>query len=349
MNLLQKLTESKRIITIILAAAGIVDMVFYARCDTSCSYLQGDIFGMDLRYIGIGYMLVIMLLSVFRQMAFVRILIACGIGVEIYLIAFQMVHAMYCPFCMLFAGIVIAAFALTYEKPLAVADSRLTQIAYAFGDADLSPIFKRRMPLLLFVFLGYLFILLTFSGSTTPAYGAEPDALPSYGSGPCEVIVATDYFCPPCRSLEAEMDPALDEFLSRKGIRVTFIDVPIHKQTFLYAKYFLYVAKANHKYKDILQARRVLFDIAKTQAISKEEELAKTLKSRGITFEPYDLKTVYQALNKMISTYKINSTPTCVVKYPNDDIRTYVGIFQIRNGLAMLRAWQKNSVKIKDR
>lgn len=347
MTLSTILTEYRRAITAILGITGMGIILFYALCDTSCSYLQGDIFGIDLKYIGTGYMLALIVLTAFRQMAYVRALLALGIGVEIYLIAYQLAQKTYCPFCLSFAVIVMLAFALNYEKPLAIKNGWFKRILHGFGDVELPPFSGKRIPLMAFVFFGYLFIMLTFSGSTMPAYGAEKSPLPSYGAGPYELIVSTDYFCPPCRSLEAELDPALDEFLSRKGIRVTFVDVPLHKQTYLYAKYFLYVAKAARNYKEILHARRVLFSIAENQGITDEGNLAKALNAQGIAFETYDLKPVYHALNGIIKTHKINSTPTCIVKYSNSDIRKYTGTSQIKNGLAMLRASLPSGKKIK--
>ena len=37
---------------------------------------------------------------------------------------------------------------------------------------------------------------------------AEQDPpFPSYGSGPVEVRLYTDYFCPPCRAMEPAVEP----------------------------------------------------------------------------------------------------------------------------------------------
>ena len=72
--------------TICLGAAGILTMILYTVCNTSCSYLKGDLFGVDLKYIGIGYMVVIISFALFKQAAYVRMLLAAGIGVEIYLV-----------------------------------------------------------------------------------------------------------------------------------------------------------------------------------------------------------------------------------------------------------------------
>jgi thiol-disulfide isomerase/thioredoxin len=336
-------------VTIILALAGIGLMVFYTLCDTSCTYLRGDIFGVDLKYIGIGYMLAIIILSVVRQTALVRILLALGIGVEIYLVAYQFMEEIFCPFCLSFAAIVMIAFAFNYEKPAVLKNTRLKQVVHGLGDVEIPFLTGARIPLLLFVFFGYLFVFFTFSGSITPTYAAEKQFLPSYGSGPYELIVFTDYFCPPCQSVEADLDPALDEILSRKGVKVTFVDLPIHRETALYAKYFLYALGKGHGYKDALLIRRILFSLAKNKTISEEAGLAKALRERKVAFEPYDLRPVYQIWNKLIQEHKVRSTPTCIVKYSNTDIRTYTGTFQIRNGLAMLQAAQKRDRKTKKR
>ncbi len=338
MNVAEEIKARRNIVTIILAAAGIGLMLFYTTCETTCSYLQGDILGVDLMYIGIGYMLVIIILAAFRQMTYVRALLAAGIGVEAYLIAFQFKEDVFCSYCLTFASIIIMAFILNYERPIVRENSIWKRLIYGLGEADLPLAGKKKVPLLVFILLGYIFIVLTFSGSTTPAYGAERSLVPSYGHGKYELIVFTDYFCPPCQLLEAEIDPALTEFLSRGGLKVTFVDFPGHKETPLYARYFLYAAKAGTSYESALHARRVLFSLAKKRSALTEEELEMALTSQGVAFTPYDLKPVYPALSKIISTYKIKSTPTCVIKYSNDDIRKYTGTFEIRNGLGMLRA-----------
>lgn len=347
MNIMEKPKAFRSFVTIILGLTGIGLMGFYTLCDTSCTYLQGDIFGIDLKYVGIGYMLAVIVLSAARQMAYVRAFLALGIGVEIYLVTFQFREEVFCPFCLSFAAIVMIAFALNYEKPAALKNGLLQQIVYGLGDVELPPLTKPRIPLLLFVFLGYLFVMLTFSGSTTPAYAAVKSPVPSYGSGPYELIVFTDYFCPPCQSLESEMDPALHEILSMGGVKVTFVDLPIHKQTHLYAKYFFYIANATHRFRDILHARKVLFSMAKNPAVNNDESLSKALAAQGIAFKPYDLKPVYQEINKIIKTHSVSKTPTCIVKYSNADIRKYTGTFEIKNGLAMLQATQKRSVGTK--
>ena len=334
---MEKIKAQRSVITIILAAAGIGIMLYYKACETACSYLQGDIFGIDLSYIGIVYMLMIIIFAAMRKMPYVRALLASGIGVEVYLIAFQFREDVFCPYCLAFASMIIIAFILNHEKQPTPERGWLNRIIYGLGAVKLPPTAKSPLPLLAFVVLGYIFLILTFSGSATPAYGAEKSIVPSYGSGKYELIIFTDYFCPPCQSMESEIDPAVKEFLSGGGVRVTFVDLPIHKETRLYARYYLYAAKAAKNYENVLNARRVLFSLARNHTAQTEDELKKALKAEGIPIAVYDLSPVYPALNKIINKYQAQSTPTCVIKYASDDIRKYTGTFEIRDGLGMLR------------
>lgn len=184
MNVWAKIRNHRDVITIALASIGIALMFFYSVCDTSCSYLKGDIFGIDLKYIGIGYMLAVIAFILPRQTALVRILLASGIGVEVFLVAFQFREDVFCPFCISFGAVVVLAFILNYERPQTKGDWK-RQIIYGLGEVELPLIKTKGIPLLLFVIIGYLFVIFTFSGSATPAYGtAIPSAPSSYVKAP---------------------------------------------------------------------------------------------------------------------------------------------------------------------
>jgi hypothetical protein len=178
MNIWAKIRNHRNIMTIALALIGIGLMFFYSVCDTSCAYLKGDIFGIDLKHIGIGYMLAIIALTLLKQKALVRSLLASGLGVEVYLVAFQFREDVFCPFCIAFGAAVVLAFILQYETPQTSGGWR-RRIIYGLGEAELPLMGGKGMPLLLFVILGYLFVVLTFSGSTMPVYGAEKPSTPS--------------------------------------------------------------------------------------------------------------------------------------------------------------------------
>jgi len=195
--------------------------------------------------------------------------------------------------------------------------------------------------ILIVTILGYLFLILTFSGSVVPAYGADKSAVPSYGHGTHEVLIFTDYFCPPCQDLEKDLDLLLEPLLTSGGVKVTFVDMPIHKPTAMYARYFLYAANGRRGYKDIVRARETLFTLAQQNTASTEEYLKEALKLQGIVVKPYDVKPVFSEYNSIIRKYKVTSTPTCIVKYSESNVRRYQGFDEIRSGLSELQTIQK--------
>ena len=145
--------------------SGIVLLFYYDYCDTACSYLQGDIWGINLKWIGVAYMAGII--------AFVRFFLAAGLGVEVFLFFFQVQSGVYCPFCLSFALMVIVAFIINYEVPSAWCENRGKMWLFFLGEIDL-PIFRiHKLPLLFVSILGYFVILFTFSGSVLPAYAQD--------------------------------------------------------------------------------------------------------------------------------------------------------------------------------
>jgi hypothetical protein len=113
----------QKIINGILPAIGIGLMIFYEVCDTSCSYLQGTFAGVDLKYIGILFMAVLFAFSLppaFRYETPVNhlrtMMLAGAMGGEILLVRFQIVHEVYCPFCLAFGLCVLIIFASNFMK-----------------------------------------------------------------------------------------------------------------------------------------------------------------------------------------------------------------------------------------
>ncbi len=206
-----------------------------------------------------------------------------------------------------------------------------------WGWERLFPLHRRLMALLL-MFLGCLMLNAPFFPGVKSSWGAEKPVVPTIGSGPYELYIFTDYFCGPCQRLEAELDPALQELTARNSVKILFIDIPIHRQTTLYNRYYLYAARAASTGGDLLRIRRELFALAGRDAAADEKKIVSLFKSRNIAFEIYDLKPAYGEFNRIIKQFNVRATPTCVVKYSPSDVRTYSGIPQIRSGLAVLRA-----------
>jgi len=328
----------RNIITIVLALIGIGIMAYYDYCDTTCSYLKGDIWGIDLKWFGISYMAAIIVFTAFRQTPFVRALLAAGLGVEVHLYAFQVQNDVYCPFCLAFSIMLILSFIINYEVPSAWRENRRRMWLYFLGEVDF-PIFKlNKLPLLIFSLLGYLTILFTFSGSVTPAYGQDSaSAIPSLGKGKYEIVMFTDYFCPPCKRIDTKAEPLFKELLATGQVKITFIDVPFSRATPIYAKYYLYAVNVNADADSVLHIRNLLFDAAQNRNIQTEEGLVAYLKEQNISWKIFDEKTILSMMSDIIRKNIVANTPSCVIKYSAKDVKKYIGDDEIWEGLVKLK------------
>ncbi|OPY78861.1 MAG: hypothetical protein A4E65_02094 [Syntrophorhabdus sp. PtaU1.Bin153] len=112
-----------KVLNLILPLIGVALMIAYEYCDTSCSYLKGSFFGLDLKWVGIIFMAILFFNIVFAgeppasQVRHVRtIMISAAVGVEFFLIGFQVVHNIYCPFCLGFSACIFVLFGINFTS-----------------------------------------------------------------------------------------------------------------------------------------------------------------------------------------------------------------------------------------
>ncbi|MBR9985606.1 MAG: hypothetical protein KFF68_06815 [Desulfosarcina sp.] len=180
--------------------------------------------------------------------------------------------------------------------------------------------------------------LMILAANPCPAFSdPTPDAIFSDGAGPMEVIIFSDYFCPPCQALEPYLDDALTK-LHRSGAKITFVDLPGHTMTPIFAMYFLYAANAADSFTDKLTARRILYDIAQTKAVNSEGELIRKLKENNLPIERLDVRPVFDQWIALIHRFGVKSTPTCIVTQPGQEEIVYTGSGGIPAGIDQLLA-----------
>jgi uncharacterized membrane protein len=141
-----------KVLNVFLPLVGIALMVFYEYCDTSCSYLKGTFLGIDLKYVGIAYMMLLFAGNFFFGDLFKRyvnpvrtFMISAAVGGEFFLIGWQIVKNLYCPFCLAFSACVFILFVVNFtsmDKKLMVAS----------------------------IIAGLLGFAMIFEGQTTPRY-----------------------------------------------------------------------------------------------------------------------------------------------------------------------------------
>ena len=145
-----KWLERKRyILNVILACIAIVLEIYYSICGGACSYLSGNIIGIGLQYIGIAFMALIILLNIVKKDLFLVIAISSGVGVEVYLVGFQVWYNTYCTYCLAFGGIIMVMFFLNLRKTLTknvIISAVLTLILFAiFFKGSATPLYAETL------------------------------------------------------------------------------------------------------------------------------------------------------------------------------------------------------------
>ena len=143
--------RSKRyIITIVLACTAVALEVYYSICAGACSYLKGSILGINLEYVGIAYMAAIILLSIVKKDTLLLVLLSAGMGIEFYLIGFQIWYNTYCPYCLAFAAIIFILFFLNARwnrKMLSLAVMGIALILFSiFFKGSVVPSYAFKVP-----------------------------------------------------------------------------------------------------------------------------------------------------------------------------------------------------------
>jgi thiol:disulfide interchange protein DsbA len=179
-----------------------------------------------------------------------------------------------------------------------------------------------------------LFCLLVLISSVAPAAGAEKETIPSFGQGPNEILIFSDYFCPPCQALEPKLEPVLDALYKQGNVKIRFVDTPMHKETPLFAKFYLYAAKAAPDYRSAMRARQVLFALAgKENVFWMDERIEEAFRKEKIAYTPFDFRSVQPALNGLIKQHRVGATPTCVILSPGKKAQKFIGPDDIMKGL----------------
>ncbi|MFB3925435.1 MAG: hypothetical protein ACE14T_05220, partial [Syntrophales bacterium] len=267
----------KRVVTVLLALTGMAIVVYYIRCEDACAYLSGEIFGVDLKYAGIAFMAAVATSAGAGFMRVLRMILAAGIGAEAFLVGYQWVQRTFCPYCLAFGATLVLAFAVNYSRREPVSGAWRKSL-YILGEVELEVNRRRRVfPLLLLSIAGFVLFLFAFTGSTLPVYADEAHPY-IYGGGPVEVRLYTDYFCGPCQSMENEIESTLDLIVAGGKARLVCIDTPVHRQTVLYARYFIYAMGGRPDYERAKKVKKALFEAA-SSGITAEEALSGYLRS----------------------------------------------------------------------
>ena len=170
------------------------------------------------------------------------------------------------------------------------------------------------------------------------AFNADAQrVIPFFGTGPYEVMMFSDYLCPPCKRIDEKIEPLMKELLATGKVKITFVDVPFHRASPLFARHYLYAVNAGADHESVFRIRKVLFKAAQEKRIETQETLAAYLKAEKIRVKSFDEKPVFSMLSQMIKQNKVDQTPSCVIRFSPTDEKKYIGTDEIWNGLTQFK------------
>lgn len=276
----------------LLPAVGLAILVAYKLCPGECAYLTGQFIGIDLTIMGGGLMVTYLVLLLTQQQQWAFRLMALATGGEVFLIGYQVVNQVFCPYCLGFAAVVIVLFALHI------------------------PQMKKILTPILMV-LGFVALMIGFTGQLFPAYSASGPSMmklmPEYGDGPVEVRLYTDYFCGPCNALEQELESMLPQLMAGNKVKLVLVDTPMYKYSSLYARSFLTsLAAAGNSFEEARKLKKIHFNAAQKK-VHGESELKSYLEKAGVKQLEIDVMPVFQRYSEMLKEDHVNSTPRMVV------------------------------------
>lgn len=187
----------------------------------------------------------------------------------------------------------------------------------------------------------FIFILIiatavaAWSAGTQKGISTSDMFLLSFGKGKVQIKFYSDYFCGACKNLEPDIEHLLADLTKRDIITITFVDVPMHKNSAMYARYFLYILNDKKEITRALKARSALFEAAQ-KGITDKEKLEEFLTKKGFRFKEFDAKPVFTVLTGYLREDKIIATPTCVVSKNNKN-ESYQGVDSIRKMIEGLK------------
>lgn len=283
------LLRRRRLINVIFPLASIIVVYLYITCSSACPLIKGYAAGIGLEYLGIAYMIAVLVAGLLRERLYLLILLSLGVGSELYLLYFQVRMGTFCTYCLIFGALLILQFLINFEK-------------------------EKKKLVVLFVLLG-LFVFPLFFHTENLAYGEVVSSrLPSsFGEGKITVRIYTNYFCPPCKAVEPEIESLVRTLVNENIINVTLVDTPSHSLSVLYARYFLYaLGQTPPNIDHAFLVRRALIE-ASNMMIDHPEKLESFLESKGIKISKFDPKPIFDVYTRLLREDKINATPTCVI------------------------------------
>lgn len=306
-------------------------------CMGGCNALSNyRLFGTSFAVSGVGFA-VLLLVGVYLGDRFrwaplaVDLLVAAGLGAELYFVAIQkLVVKKWCPICLTIAATLVV-FAImrginAYRRRDIKASAGMSHTAWMINRAGKTAL------LLLLVLSGFMVAIVSVGKKSvalsqqareleaTAAQLARqvPNPLTTadvwFGNrmSPVEVYFVSDWYCGFCRKVEPIIESALP--LLAEKVHYTWIDMAIHQESLNVIPYGLQ-ALLNDK-PNYLKTRRTLMRLTASNQVLNEDSIRAGLKQAGIPVSDLDkgaLSLLYMDGTMFARSAGVTQTPSVII------------------------------------
>lgn len=289
--------------TLFILGGAILTLISWMKlCSTYCSSAHNyRLFGVPFEVTGAFFFLALGVLHVLRKTKLMLLLIALGLGAELYFIFLQKTAiGTWCPVCLSIA-FCIACLGLCY---LTIYNNQPHEE------------FMHPLPLLAFTLI-FGFASSFLGVGKIDQLAAEESSLKEeikFGNrtSPISIYVFTDWACPACRSVE----PALEAMAPAitKQAQVTFVDAVVHPETLNYAPYN--ISFMAHNKPQYFQIRDALGKLSLKNKKPTDQDISAAVAPLGVTFQeiPYeDVALTMKYFDELVDKLKVTGTPTVAI------------------------------------
>ena len=274
-------------------------------CSSCSATAQYRIFGMDFGWFGISYFAVLTIIIVLRRRWDwcdwpASVLLFASAGAEIRFIWIQKYEiGQWCPICLsLAAAVFVACVGITW---------------YMFQNYTAK---GASMTKLIYIVLVTICFLMGLGGSILGVKkevdAAELDLFLGKTSSSTTVYFVSDWFCPICRKIEPAIEKMYPELA--KSVRISFVDLPIHKETLNFTPYNLqFIAFEKSKY---ISLRRALTELSLKTKNPTELEVQTSVAPLGVKLRQVSYADTLYGMQSNLTVYRgygVNATPSVIV------------------------------------
>lgn len=275
-------------------------------CSACSATAQYKVFGMDFGWFGVSYFSVLVIVVAMRRRWpkcdwLASLLVFASAGAETRFVWIQKYEiGQWCPICLYLASAVfVACIGVTW---------------YMFRNYTVKGA-SMKSKLVYVVFITICFVMGlggAIVGVKKEADAAELDLFLGKTASSTTVYFISDWFCPVCRKIEPAIEKMYPELA--KSVRISFVDLPIHKETLNFTPYNLqFISFEKGKY---ISLRKALTELSLKTNNPSEAQVQAAVTPLGVKLRQVSYADTLYGMQSNLTVYRgygVNATPSVVV------------------------------------